>query len=641
MIHALVLAAATLVILTAWGAFVLAALTHRGALGGLGSVAALGTLTLPLWAELVLGAFVVAVAITLLRRRELVTERLVAASSAVLLFTLAGTLASRLGAHAPIVTSALVLALVSTLALGRPPAALAASGVEAPARPTAWTPVKIAIAVWLVVTAVSSTFAMHRHWAFGSGSWDMGCMIHNLYRSSRFLDSTSTVLGDVDYLGDHFMIGIYLFAPIMWVNSSGYTLILLQSASLAAVAPVVFLLASDRGAPRVPALVLALGAGLAFGMQSAAYFDSHEITLGFGFLALAVWALETKRLGLATLFVALFALFKESLGAYVVGLGLLLVWRGIRARERRTWLFGLAWIVGGAIWFVLVNRVFMPALIARANAPEPHETFGDFGPTVFTALVGIATHPLKALGALFVPGEKIESLLVTFGGLGWLALASPQILLPALPLFAERFLSSKTTMWEMGYHYAAPLTFYSAWAAAIGWPRIERAARWALDGLALGWGARAPIAIAAYVVASTALVNSIGYRHPANFHRWREPYFSTPARRDVNARAIAELEALGRDARLAVQNRLLPHLADRPVIYRLGDWQKADWVLLNVAESAWPWDDGYPARLARELAASAEWVLVFSEGETAIFARRTVTDRAAVPPSPALRLPRT
>ena len=58
---------------------------------------------------------------------------------------------------------------------------------------------------------------------------------------------------------------------------------------------------------------------------------------------------------------------------------------------------------------------------------------------------------------VFVPAAKVHSQLVTLGGLGFLPLLAPEILIPALPLIAERFLSSKATMWEMGYHYAIPL----------------------------------------------------------------------------------------------------------------------------------------------------------------------------------------
>ena len=585
-----------------------------------------------LWLTLV----AVLVAAVFVRRRDLANPRTATAVALGTLATIGVSMATTWAYYLFLLEAAAFFALVVGLLAGAPPDHRKLRDRT------------VAAGLWLFVGSIMAVFTMHRFWAMGAGSWDMGCMIHNFYRASRFLDTTSTVLGDVDFLGDHFMIGIYLYAPIFWLHASGYSLLLIQCANLGATAPAIYLIARHRGASQIAAVALALAAGLSFGLQSAAYFDSHEIVVGFGFLAWGLWALETGRLRAATVLIVIFALFKESLGAYVVALGLLAVWRGIRGADaddpsppdaKRLLRYGLTWIAFGAIWFVLVNRVFMPALIARARVPEPHETFADFGPTVFTALVGILSDPLKAVAALFVPAAKISSHLVTLGGVGWLALAAPEILLAAAPLIAERFLSSKATMWEMGYHYGAPLSLYVAWATAVGWSRIRRVTTEVLAWFDGSLRQQAPLVLGGYLLASMLLINGAGYPHPANFLRWDMVYFSTPERRASNAGGIALLEAQGRDAKVAAQNRLLPHLADRPVIYRLGDWTKADWVLLSVGENAWPWDDGYPGRLARTLATDPAWRLVHSAGSTAVFARVAVTELPAVAPDPTLGLP--
>jgi uncharacterized membrane protein len=575
------------------------------------SVAGLDAWNPPPGTRAILGAIILGIAILLLRRQTLLRSSTAVFALALAVAPIAIAAASPFGYFASLLAAAILLALLIGLEFPKPRVAERSKA-----------DLRIAIALWAVAAAVHSLFAMHRLWAFGGGSWDLGCMIHNFYRASRFLDSTSTVLGDVDYLGDHFMIGIYLYAPIYWISSSGYCLLLIQALNMGAVGPAIYLIARERGAQRGPAIALALAAAFAFGIQSAMFFDSHEIAVGFGFLAFGLWAFETKRWTLATLLLAAFMLFKESLGAYVAAIGMLAVWRGVRDADRTSLRRGLAWIAMGAVWFVLVNRLFMPALIARANPPEPHETFADFGPTVFQAGLGMLAHPLKALGALFVPSqEKVQSQLVTLLGTGGLALASPEVLIAALPLLAERFLSSKNTMWEMGYHYAAPLSLYAAWAAAAGWPKISRAASKALEALGPGTGELAGGVLAIYLLASTALINSVGYRHPANYHTWNLDYFSSPERRAANARAVELLKGEGAQARLAVQNRILPALANRPVIYRLGDWQKADLVLLSIGENAWPWDDGFPARLAAQLENSHDWRLRFQEKGTQIYER--------------------
>jgi len=611
--RALAILAAT-VMFVAW-AFRALAERPRRAVADLGGVGDLASIAKPSWAPgltIVVASLVIA---ALLRHRTLVERGGLAAfaclGTAAAVFV---SMALPLG-HFALLTGLAIIAALSVALLGPEPYA-----------PQTRSDPRKALVLWIAVTATMGIFSIHRNNAYGSGSWDMGCMVHNFYRASRFIGTTSTVLGDVDFLGDHFMLGIWLYAPIMWISSSGTTLLLIQSANLAAAAPAVFLIARHRGAPLSGALAIGVVTGLAFGLQSAAYFDSHEITVGFGWLAWGIWALETGRLRLATVLLFAFATFKESLGAYWVALGLLAIWRGVRGRERRLWRFGAAWVALGGAWFVLVNRVFMPALRASAaNAPEPHETFGDFGPTVFTAAVGIVSDPVRALAALFVPDEKLHSQLVTLAGSGWLPFTGPDVWLAALPLAAERFLSSKSTMWEMGYHYAAPLSLYAGWATAVGWSRAEAWTRSALEA-AGGIGRFAPRFLALYLIAMAALTNSIGYRHPGNFHRWDEGYFSPPERRKQHDGAVALLEAQGRDARIAAQNRLLPHVANRPVIYRIGEWQKTDWVLLSVGESAWPYDDGMPQRLSQELGKNPEWRLVYAAGQTLVYARAKASD---------------
>jgi uncharacterized membrane protein len=613
---------ACVVIASAWSAIVMLR-HHFSSVASIGTIAQIGSLQRPAWLTYGAIALAVAVVFLLLRRRELANGRAAGIAAAGTLVLIASTLATSFGHFLAITAIALIGACTFALHL------------SLEKRERAMRDPHLAGALWLLVTIVMAIFALHRHWAFGSGSWDMGCMVHNFYRASRFMSTISTVLGEVDFLGDHFMAGIYLYAPIFWIAASGTTLILIQCVNLAAVAPAIFLIARKNEATRIEAVALALCAGLSFGMQSAAYFDSHEITVGFGFLAFGLWAFEEKRLRLATALLAIFMLFKESLGAYVVALGMLAIWRGVRDGDRSLRRYGLSWMLLGAVYFVIVNRVIMPALIARANAPEAHETFGDFGPTVFSAMIGVLKDPLKAIAGLFVPDDKIESQLVTLGGVGWLALASPEILIAAGPLVAERFLSSKQSMWEMGYHYAAPLSLYAAWAAAIGWPRIKKAVEW-LSGFAGGErvAVSAPQAIALYLVLVAALINGSGYRHPANFHRWEMDYFSTPERRESNRHAVEFLRAQGRDAKLAVQNRILPHLADREHIWRIGDWHKADWVLVSIGENAWPWDDDFGRKMVVAVSKDPEWKLVFAEKNAIVFARKSVTELPAIDPPP-------
>lgn len=614
-LHSGVLVLASVFSLSLFSVLVLRALMQRRRvpLSGLGSVAALDALKAVPY-ERGLAAVVAALALGLLLRRPALHKGPVAAGAVISLFAGALGLAASPHGHFLLILLAAGWAGVLLLVLPFGPGAEVQHLARTRDRHTAW-------GLYLVASLVGCFFAMHRHWSYGSGSWDMGCMVHNFYRASRLADTLSTVLGGADFLGDHFMIGIYLYAPIFWLDSSGYTVILVQTLNLAAAAPVAFLIARHHGASWGFSTALGLAAGFAFAVQAAVFFDAHEIAVGIGFLALGLLYLERGQLGRASVALAVFCLFKESTGGYVVGLGLLLVFRALREGRAGHLRYGALWITSGLVWFLLVNRVFMPYFAARGISVGGHETFADFGPTVGAAFLGMLSQPLKALLALFVPAAKLESWLVTFCGFGLMPLLAPEIFIAALPLFAERFLSSKATMWEMGYHYAASLSLYAAWATALAAPRIEAGLRRLGDRVALDGRTLARVWPPAFLVVVMLLVNQAGYKHPAVYHSLGQSYFITGDKRSDYQAGIRWLKAQGRAAKIAAQNRMMPHLADRLEIHPLEHWAKADFVLIALGDDAWPHDAGFPARLERQLLGGGQWQTAFSQGNVRVLAR--------------------
>lgn len=503
-----------------------------------------------------------------------------------------------LGRHVGLFAAAAALGLLASDLLPRPPR------MRVPDR-------GLALALFVVTALVMSIHGLHRHLSFGSGSWDMGCNVHNAYVLSRGLTPVSTVLGDVAIFGDHFFPAWLVYAPVFWLDGSGSTLIVIQALNLACTAPVVFLIARGRGASSLVAAVLGLMSGLSFGLQSGAFFDAHTLTMGMGFLAWGLWAIEMRRWWLATVMLVMFSGFKESLGLYVFALGVYVVVSELTAgrKDLRAVAFGAAWAVYGAAWFVLVIRVLMPMQAQLGTPPVSHETYQEFGPSVTEAAFGVMSRPLTAMWFMFSSEPKLASIIVTFAGVGWLCLGSPLTLFVAgAPLFAERFLSSKASMWEMGYHYAAPLSVYAAWAAARAVPRAER------------WFS--PVAVSVFLALSAVGTLQYGYKHPSNFLVWEYGYYARAGDAETQRRAIARLrEVAGPEGRIAAQNRLLPHVAFRQHIWRLGEHDKADWVLLAEGRDAWPYDARYPARLRRQLLAAGTWTEAFAEDGVVILGR--------------------
>ena len=164
-------------------------LPRRASIDHFNAVRSLETLGEPAATPWVAAVAVLLVVATMARRPALVSPKVVPLVVGLCLVGVAGPLLSVIGHQLTVLVAAALLALL--LGVWGP-----TKTVEVPGRWQRFAP----WILWAVVTVVHCIYSMHRHAWFGSGSWDHGCMIHNFYRASRFLNSTSTVLGDVDFL---------------------------------------------------------------------------------------------------------------------------------------------------------------------------------------------------------------------------------------------------------------------------------------------------------------------------------------------------------------------------------------------------------------------------------------------------------
>ena len=161
--------------------------------------------------------------------------------------------------------------------------------------------------VWYAVTSV------WRHVRFGSGSWDMGCYVHNLYLLAYGKPPVSSVLGDVAFWGgtNHFMPSLVLAAPLAWTGSTS-SLLVLQAALVASTVVPLALLAAHL---QVPPLATAVVAGVFLvhpSTQAMIAFDVHEIAPVPLLLLAALWAAATQRTAIFVLALVVMAGTKES-----------------------------------------------------------------------------------------------------------------------------------------------------------------------------------------------------------------------------------------------------------------------------------------------------------------------------------------
>lgn len=348
----------------------------------------------------------------------------------------------------------------------------------------------------VLFTALYSAFSLAQWRGWEVPSWDNAIFTQLLQSYAAGQPPIVNIKGhDFNLLGDHFHPLLVVLAPVYQLFPSALTLMLVQDVLLGVSVGVVAWCAARALRP-APAVAIAVGYGLSFGLQGAVAVQFHEVSLAVPLLALGMCALRERRWSAAALWTAPVALVKEDLGMTVAVVGAVMVghafrptarvsarWlnrvyepvRGATGRERaassadltaalsrtsqKPAVLGTLLIAWGIGLSLLAIGVILPAL-------NPHDAFA-YADKLDVA--GILRDPAGAVITLFVPNQKLGTWLLTLAAGGLIAARSP-LALVALPTLAWRMLSDNHGYWGTGWHYNAvimPVVFIALVDAVV------------------------------------------------------------------------------------------------------------------------------------------------------------------------------
>ncbi|MGW3076856.1 MULTISPECIES: DUF2079 domain-containing protein [unclassified Kitasatospora] len=256
-------------------------------------------------------------------------------------------------------------------------------------------------------------------------------------------------------LGDHFSPVLALLAPLYWIWDDPRSLIIGQSLLFAAGVPLVrriaghaFAAAEPRTARRaadLAGLVYALG----WPLLVAARVGFHEVAFAVPLTLLMLERGLARRYGTVVLAALLLCCTKEDLGLMAGAYGLVLLLRTRRTGDRAGRLTGLGLLLGGPVASVVAITWLIPAM---GGEPGYYWNYGSLGTDGGDALRNLLHDPFLLVQAAFDQPLKPLLLLWLFGTTLLLPLRSATVLC-ALPLLAERILSSNPNHWSIARHY--------------------------------------------------------------------------------------------------------------------------------------------------------------------------------------------
>jgi uncharacterized membrane protein len=191
-----------------------------------------------------------------------------------------------------------------------------------------------AACVWVATLAyavVLSAESIYLHRSFRSG-FDLAVFSQGAWLLGHLQTPLLGVFGGTA-LGGHVQPGIVLLAPFAWWGSGVTGLLVVQSAALALMAPVLFSLARQAGATPFLAAVPAMLWLLSPWTMSVNTAEFHPTVIVPALLGLGVLAARRGDAFMLFATAALAVSFKEDTALVYVVLGLLLLWRATAAWE--------------------------------------------------------------------------------------------------------------------------------------------------------------------------------------------------------------------------------------------------------------------------------------------------------------------
>lgn len=431
---------------------------------------------------------------------------------------------------------------------------------------------KLLLLLILLMTLTYSSLSILRHRHFASSAFDLGIFDQTIWHYSRLeapYTSFRSNRKDENILGDHFHPILALLAPVYWFTDSVEALLAAQ-ALLFSIAAVPVFLFTEKRLGKLAAYLFTASYLIFWGIQLAVDFDFHEIAFAVPLIASAIYFIDERRFKLYLTCAVLLLLTKEDLSLVVAFFGLYL----LVLKEFRLGVLSLAL---GTTWFFLTLKVFLPFF--SGGQGYRYWDYRTFGADPLSSLRTILKDPLLLFRTFFSPAVKLRTLWYIFYPFLFLACASPLIII-AVPLLLERFLSNTQHYWTQNYHYTATISPVIVMASADGLKRLA--------GLTARENLRRPAVLSASIIIlflNLALLPS--------FPLWKlteRAYWHRTESERTGYRALALVPP---DASVTAQAAIVPHLAHRRnlfLITRPFFIPDSDYIVASSGISSYPFE---------------------------------------------------
>jgi uncharacterized membrane protein len=403
----------------------------------------------------------------------------------------------------------------------------------------------VAVGVAVYVTLMGF-IVITRHLALRTHAFDLGQYLQIIWNISRGHGPASTIVPTyvvpdrMHAWGDHLSPIFYALAPLQWLAPGAASVLLAQTAGLAAGAVALFAFARGRIGDR-PAAAFSLLYLLNPSLHGINVRDIHPAAFAIPLVIIAAWAFDARRYAWCALALVATLACREDAAVAVVGFATWL------ALARGRWRLGSALAVVAVAVLAADIGWLMPGFLGARHYDHLNR-YRHLGDSLGQILMSIALRPWRWIGIVITPA-KLVYLAAMLAPLGLLPLLGVRALIAVVPGLAMNLLSVDPKLINYQAQYQAFVLPFLLLAAVEGYARLVKLLG---ERRVLGRHRAASALGAAFVLATiltARIVNDLG----VNFWRLNS---------DQHA-AYTMMALIPSDAPVAAYERLVPHLATR------------------------------------------------------------------------------
>lgn len=416
----------------------------------------------------------------------------------------------------------------------------------------------LVITYFLFSSTVYAVMSIVKHSHYETFS-DLGINNQGVWLYSQFRFPISSYHVGRPFIADHFDPIMVTLTPLYWLFPSEKTLLFIQPFIVLSAMIPLFFIGMKLTKSMLFSFAIIFAYSLYLPLQYTIFYDFHKLIFIPPLLSFAYYFLITKQRKLLATCLILLLLTKEEVGFLVSAFGAYVF---LFHKEER--LLGLFFTAFGFVYSLIVMHIIIPFL----GGNYLYFGYGEMGKTPGQVIVNTIQNPLKAASLFLNSPTKWETLKDTFWPFAYLPLLSPVGLILSFEQFFTRFMDQRNVIrWTIAYHYSAPMAAIVAlgtiWSAAFYthiFPKIRRPLLVAL-------------AILLIILTRIEQINRSAVLLIKRPQFWaRAPWM------DSLDKAIS---LVPKNASVATQNNISPHLSTREHIYELPNIDLADYVLVD------------------------------------------------------------